>query len=173
MIGRIALGAVGIGMGFEENTIATGCDGGARKHRHHPPVTTCITASTGHLNAVRGVEHDWVTEFAHDGECAHVYDEIAVTEGRTAFGEHDVVVAGSFDFGDGVLRVGRRKELTFLDVDATLGVRGSLNQIGLPAEEGRDLQHVANFGNGPALGDFVNVGEHRDAERAFDFGERG
>jgi len=35
------------------------------------------------------------------------------------------------------------------------------------------LQHIANFSNGPALRDVMNVGEHRDAEGAFDFGERG
>ena len=173
LIRRVAFGFGGIGMRFEENAIATGGDCGARQHRYHSPVTTGVTTSTGHLHTVRGVEDHRVTEFTHNRQRSHVDDEVAVAECRAAFGEHDVVIAGGFHFRDGVLGISRREELAFLDVDATFGARGSLNQIGLPTEKCRDLQHIANFSNGPALRNIVNVGEHRNAEGAFDFGERG
>ena len=54
----------------------------------------------------------------------------------------------------------------------TRPVCGSGDQkVGLPAQEGRDLQHVDDLGDRRALRGLVHVGEHRHAERLADLGE--
>ena len=66
-----------------------------------------------------------------------------------------------------------REKLAFLNIHAAFGPGRGLDQIGLAAQKCGNLEDIADFGNGPALGDFVNVGQHWDPEGAFDFGERG
>ena len=46
------------------------------------------------------------------------------------------------DLGDDVLHVPGRQELALLDVDDLAGLRGGDQQVGLAAQEGRDLQDV-------------------------------
>ena len=41
----------------------------------------------------------------------------------------------------------------------------AIEQIGLPAQERRDLQHVDGLGDARALLGLVHVGQHRHAER--------
>ena len=47
-----------------------------------------------------------------------------------------------------------------------------MDEIGLPAEEGRRLQHVHDAGNGSHVGDLMHVGEDRHADLAADLVEQ-
>ncbi len=53
----------------------------------------------------------------------------------------------------------------FLTFTARPVRRGGDQEVGLPAEEGRDLEHVAHLGRGLALRRLVDVGEDRQPGR--------
>ena len=115
--------------------------------------------------AAEGVCTEWVpskttgAKAAHDGERAHVDDEVVVAEAGSALGEEDAGVAGRRDLFDGVVHVPGGDELAFLDVDGAAGLCGGDEQVGLAAEEGGDLEDVDGFGGDGAVGGFVDVGE--------------
>ena len=60
--------------------------------------------------------------------------------------------------------VGRREELSFLDVDDAPGPCRRDEQIRLPAEERRDLQHVDGLGDRRRLRRLVDVGQDGHAD---------
>ena len=64
-----------------------------------------------------------------------------------------------------------RQELALLDVQRGAGPRRRGEQVGLAAEERRDLQHVDRLGHGPALVALVDVGQHRAAEALAHLGQ--
>ena len=75
------------------------------------------------------------------------------------------------DLGDDIGHVPGREELPLLDVDDLAGRGGRQQQIGLPAQERRDLQHVHRLRHLGALRGLMHVGQHRQAERGADLGE--
>ena len=64
---------------------------------------------------------------------------------------------------DDVLHVAGGHELPLLDVDRPARLRGGHEQIGLPGEKRRDLQHVADLAGRRGLVRFVDVGRHGQA----------
>ena len=72
---------------------------------------------------------------------------------------------------DDVRHVPRRQELALLDVDDLAGRRRRQQQIGLPAQERRDLQHVDRLRGLGALRGLVHVGQHGQTERGADLGK--
>jgi hypothetical protein len=86
-------------------------------------------------------------------------DQGVVAEAGAAFGEEDAFVAGGARLFDGILHVPRGDELALLDVDGAAGLACGDEQVGLAAEEGRNLQHVDGFGGDFAVAGLVDVGE--------------
>ena len=113
---------------------------------------------------MRGVEHHRRAGVAHDGQRAHVGDEIVVAEGEAALAHHDLLVAGGTRLVDHVLHFPGREELALLDVDR-LALRADVDdEVGLAHQEGRrlhDVDHARHFGERRVL---VHVGEHRHAD---------
>ena len=107
------------------------------------------------------VVDDGVAERAHDRKRAHVDDEVVVAEAEAALGDEDALVAGGRDLGDRVPHVAGREELALLDVDDAAGARRGDEQIGLPREERRNLQHVGDFGRRRRVRRLVDVGQDR------------
>ena len=60
----------------------------------------------------------------------------------------------------------RRQELPLLDVDGFAGSRGGDEQVGLPGEKRRNLQHVDDVGGRGGLRRLVNVGQQRQSRSA-------
>ncbi len=129
-----------------------------------------------------GAVEDDGSEGSHDGERAHVDDEVVVAEAGAALGEGDTGTAGFTDFFDGVAHVVRGDELALLDVDGAVaglgGFGGGDEEIGLAAEEGGDLEDVDGVGYGGTVVVGVDVGEDGEmvgladgAEDASAFGE--
>ena len=58
----------------------------------------------------------------------------------------------------------RRDELAFLDIDDAAGAPSCNQQIGLAAEERRDLQDIDDFGGGPGLRWFVDIRQDGDTQ---------
>ena len=53
-----------------------------------------------------------------------------------------------------------RDELAFLDIDSTLAQCGRSDEIGLTAEECRNLEHVSDLGDFGDIHSLVHIGEH-------------
>ena len=163
----------GVLMRLDEHAGDADRDRGARQHRHE----FALAARRGALPArllhrMRGVEdHRRAGVAGQDRQRAHVGDQRVVAERGAALGHQHVAVAGAGDFRDHVLHVPGRQELALLDVDGLAGFRRGDQQVGLPAQERRDLQHVDGLRDAGALLDLVHVGEHRDAERVADVGK--
>src|ERR1700733_15401198 len=120
-----------------------------------------------------GVEHDRVAGASHDGQAAHVTDQRVVAEAGAALAQQDVVVAGGGDLGGDGDHVPGGEELAFFDVDRAAGFAGGEQQVGLAAEEGRNLQHVDSLGGDGALFGSVDVGQDRKAGGGADVAENG
>ena len=106
-----------------------------------------------------------------DRQRAHVRHQRVVAERGAALGDQHVRVAAAGDLGDDIGHVPRREELPLLDVDDLAGRGRRQQQIGLPAQERRDLQHVDRLRDFGALRGLVHVGQHGQAERGADLGE--
>ncbi len=119
-----------------------------------------------------GVEdHGRARGARQDRQRAHVRHEGVVAERRAALGHQHVGIAAAGDLGHHVRHVPRGQELALLDVHHPAGRRRGQQQIGLPAQEGRDLQHVDGLGHRCALLRLVHVGQDRQAEAVADLGE--
>ncbi len=115
------------------------------------------------LHAVGGVEDDRPAEPPHGRQAAHVHDELLVAEGGAPLGEQDsAVAAGSRLLGDESHALGRH-ELALLDEHRPAGARRRHHQVGLPAEEGGNLEHVHHRGDRLRLVRLVDVGYQRQA----------
>ena len=129
------------------------------------------------LHAMGRVEHDRATGLAHDGEAAHVGDEIVVAERGAALADHDrlFVDAGAwaalralsttFSMSCGAMNC------AFLMLTGLPRRRDRMDEIGLAGEEGRRLQHVDDLGDRLDLRNVVDVGQDRHAELVADLGE--
>jgi hypothetical protein len=91
----------------------------------------------------------------------------------SAFAHHDSVGAaiGFPGLRDHVFHVARREELAFLYIDRLAGGRHRVDEIGLPAQEGRCLQHVNHAGHARRLVGGMHIGQHRHAEFSPHVGE--
>ncbi len=121
---------------------------------------------------MRGVEdHRRAGVAGQDRQRAHVGDKRVVAERGAALGHQHVAVSGTGDFRHHVLHVPRRQELALLDVDGLAGFRCGGQQVGLAAQERRDLQYIDGGRDAGALLDLVNVGQHRNTQAVADVGE--
>jgi hypothetical protein len=117
----------------------------------------------GLLNAVRGIEHHRHAQRLHLGNRPHVVHQPPVAEKRPPLAKQDLATAGGFELADDVLHVAGRHELPFLDVHRPFGPGGRHQQVGLPGQEGRDLQQLADLGRRLGLVGQMDVGGHRQA----------
>src|SRR2546425_6760634 len=158
---------------FHENTVYAGGDRRTRQEWDEfwlAAAHRVISVGGGgrKLHGVSGVE-DHGSEFAHDGQRAHVHHEIVISEARTALGYEYAVVSGRAAFLDGVAHLPWRDELALLDVYRALGHSGGNDQVGLAAEECRNLQNIHNFGDFWNVLDLVNVSQNRHVNLIFHF----
>ena len=100
-----------------------------------------------------------------DRQRAHVRHQGVVAERCAALGDQNITVAGAGDLGNDIRHVPRRQELALLDVDDFSGRGRRPQEIGLPAQERRDLQDVDGLRHLRALRGLVDVGEHRHVQR--------
>ncbi|MCY1434802.1 hypothetical protein D9M71_508740 [compost metagenome] len=79
-----------------------------------------------------------------------------------------MLVTGFLALAQDVLHLLRGEELGFLDVDHRVGLGHRHDQIGLPREEGRQLDDVADLGHRGGLERLVDVGDDRHVEGLLD-----
>ena len=117
---------------------------------------------------MRGVENHR-NKLAHDGQGAHIDHQIVVAETRSALGDENFVVARGAAFLHDMPHIGGRHELALLDIDHALRHGRGHDQIGLAAQECRNLQDVRDFRHLGDVGGFVHVGKNRHVHFIFHF----
>jgi len=120
---------------------------------------------------MRGIKNHWRAGFRHLRQRSHVNDERVVAEARSALGDEHVGVAAARHFGDDVSHIPRGEKLPLLDLDDPAGPGGGDEQIGLPAQEGGDLQNVDGLRYRGALIDLVDIGDDRQPQAFTNLGE--
>ena len=73
-----------------------------------------VPAAPGSWTLWVASKHDRIAGCGHDGQAAHIHDQIVVAEGGAALGQDDVVVSGAGNFlgGIGEVRAARRTGLS-------------------------------------------------------------
>src|SRR6185437_4419999 len=148
-------------------------DRGARQHRHELPLAARGgTLSARLLYRMGCVENDGRARlFRQDRQRAHVRDERVVPERHAAFGDEHIAITGASDLLHNVGHVPGRQKLALLDVDGSPGLGRSDEQVGLPAQESRDLQNVDDVRERRTLIGLVYIGEQRYRQFFPQFGE--
>ena len=174
-IGAVGLRFLGIVVDLHEYAVHAGGDGsaGEKWDEFGLPAADGVVAfggSGGELDRMGCIENHW-RELAHDGQRAHIDDQVVVAEAGAALGDEDAIVAGRASFLNHVLHVPGGEELAFLDVHGAFGHRGGDYQVGLAAEERRDLQHVGYLGDFRDVLGVVHVGEDGNVDLVLDLSQ--
>ena len=151
------------------------CTKSLRRQCHRGHETTVAggfsITSTRSLNAVGAVHDHRRHDVEHIGNVAEIDHEVVVAEGIAAFREPNLLRAGVASLFDRVAHVATAQKLCFFDVHRASCPRRRHEQIGLTAEERRNLQHIAHFGDGRSLPRLVDVGEDAQTVLRLHLGE--
>jgi hypothetical protein len=123
------------------------------------------------LHAVGGVEDHRIPPLTHDGKTAEVGDQVVIAEARPSLRQQQAVVPGGHGLVHDVFHIPWSEELPLLDVHHLAGPGRRDHQIGLPAQERRDLQHIQHLRGGMHVFDGVNIREHGHADLLADLFE--
>jgi hypothetical protein len=146
---------------FHEDGVAAGGDGGARERCDEAAIAARLRPLAARLlHAVGRVVDDRAAGLGEQRQRAHIGDEVVVAEREAALGHEQVRVAGRASLLDDTLHLEGRQELALLQVDRLPRRCDGENEVRLPAEERRRLQHVGYRGDGRDLRDVVHVGQH-------------
>ena len=172
-------------MRFHEQAVDTGghCRRGERRNVLARAAARPTLAAPRLLHRMRRVEdHGRIACGAHPGNRTHVDDEVAVSEEGAALGDGDLITvrqrrAFAAATAGTHLRRGpphpfRLQPLALLDVDRQPGRASRFEEVGLPAEERRNLERIDHLSGRPALLGQVHVGDHRQPSRLLHARER-
>src|SRR5262245_10969251 len=115
------------------------------------------------------IENDAITFVTHPVERAHVGDQVVIPKGGTSLGEAELCVTEGDQFFGDVSHIPRREELAFFYVNRTTRCCSGTQQIRLPAEERRDLQHVDFLTGYSGFSHRMDIGCHRNLQFAANF----
>src|SRR5690606_36667516 len=142
-------------MRFYKKSVYTCCCCGSSQERGKLALpSTASTLPTRLLDTVGDIKDDG-RKLPHDGQPAHIYHKIMVTQGKSPFGQTDVGVTGRFNFVDRIGHVFGRHELTSFHLHGFPCISSCQKQIGLPAQEGGYLENIDHLGHFLGLVAFV------------------
>ena len=148
-------------MSFHEHGI-TACGHGCPRQSGDQLPLSAGRGSPRRLHAVSGVIDHRDTERLHDRNAAEVIDQAAISKCCSSLAEHDVAESAGFTFADSVPGIFRGNKLRLLDVDGRsvlhCSIGGRNQQVGLPGQEGGNLQNRTDFSNRGCLSRFVDIG---------------
>ena len=149
-------------MRFHEHTGHTRGYSCTRQHRHKLALAARGTALPARqLHRMRGIEYHRATRGTQHRQRTHIGHQIVIAKGKAALADHDVGIARGTGLIDHVLHFPRREELTLLDVHGLAAGGHRHDEVGLPAQKRRRLQHIdysGHFVNGRV---FMHIGQHR------------
>ena len=110
------------------------------------------------LHTVGAVHNHCGDNLLHLGDVAEIHHQIVVAEATAPFGEPSLSRAAIEGFLHRIAHVAAREELGFLDVDRLSRLGRCEQQVGLAAEEGRNLDNIAYLPHRLCLPTLMNVG---------------
>ena len=122
--------------------------------KHHSIPLYASPGTARQLDTVGRIKDDGIAEAAHNREGTHVDDQVMITQADAPLGEHDIFIARMDNLIDDIFHVFRSQELAFFYVDAFTRCSRGFDQIRLPAEKGRNLDNIQDFGGRFHLVDF-------------------
>ena len=153
-------GIGGVGVRLDEEPVGPGAERRLGERTGELMLTAALPAGgAGQLHAVRGVKNHRSAKPLHDRKAAHIDHEILVAKGGAALRLPDLRRLPLLQFADDKFHFLRGEKLPLLDVDRLARGGGREQQVGLPAQEGGNLQHVADSGDGRGLRPLVDVGQ--------------
>ncbi len=161
--GGVGAGVLGVGVDLQEDAVRAGRHRRPGQRLGVAPQAPALGAAAGELERVGDVVDHRDAVLVEHGEAAHVHHQVVVPERDAPLGHGDLLVAGRARLLDDPQHVVRGHELPLLDVHRPAGPRRGHHEVGLAAEEGGDLEHVADLGGRRALVRLVDVGDHREA----------
>src|SRR6266436_10012793 len=162
----------GIVVSLQKNSVNAGSNAGARQWLNELRLAAAgMALPAGKLYGMRHVKNYRVARPLQDRERAHIYNQVLVAERGAALRENDFFIPGALHLLHDVAHVPRRQKLRLLHIDNPAGLGRGDQQIGLPRQEGGNLQHVANFRRGSSLRRFMDVGEYGQFQFRLDFAE--
>src|SRR6266550_86629 len=174
-VGPVGRRPVGIGVRLEEEPVRARGGGGVQERRDElaQPAARAPLSPARLLHRVGGVVHHRdAARGPQAGEVPHIHHQVAVAEERAALGDRQLRRPASAQLLHRALHRVGRQPLPLLHVDGPPGPAGGEEQIGLAAQERRDLQHVGHLSRGRHLAHLVDVGEDGKAGLRANGGER-
>ncbi len=117
------------------------------------------------------IEHNRRTKSCHDRQGTHIGNKRIIAERNAAFCRQHIGIAAFRDLGKNILHVPRRQKLALLDVHDASSLCRSDQQIGLTAEERRNLQDINHGSNFGTLLFRMDIGQHWKTELFLEIGE--
>mmetsp|Transcript_28567 Transcript_28567/g.80538 ORF Transcript_28567/g.80538 Transcript_28567/m.80538 type:complete len:322 (-) Transcript_28567:62-1027(-) len=124
--------------------------------------TTLKGTASWLLEGMGHISNHWALRIAHPLEVTGIHNQIAVPNHGSTLADHDVGVASPADLVGRVAHHTGSAHLTLLDVDDLASLGSSNNQVGLTAQEGRDLDDISNLADLLSLPRLMDVGHYRD-----------
>jgi hypothetical protein len=158
LVGSIAEGFSGIGMGFHEHTVTSGSDRSSCKDWGEISIASAgITFSAGTLHRMGCVKDDADSCFVHPGDRSHIGYEGVVSEAAAAFGHKVIPASESIEFVGYIRNVQGGEKLAFFHIYDPTRFRSRFEQVGLPAEKSWDLNHIDEVSSNAGLFSSVNI----------------
>ena len=153
---------VGIGMRFKEISLRSECLCRQCHHRHELTVAAGLASCpTGTLHTVGAVHYHSVGILRHYGQVAEVYHQIIVAEAAAALGQPYLTGSCLTAFLHRIAHIIAGEELRLLYIHRLASSCRFHEQVGLPTQEGWNLQHVDDLACRPCLPAFMYVGKQR------------
>ena len=150
-------------MRFRKHRRHADCNRRPRQHRRKLALSAGTAAHAARLlHRMRRIKNNRAARIRrHPRQPAHIRNQRIIAEARAALGQADIMVSRFVTLDHQIFRFPRRQKLPFLDIDNLARFRRSYDQIRLPAQKRRYLQHINMLRDNCALLFFMYVGNNR------------
>ncbi len=168
----VAKRLIGIRVRLEEETGDFLGDPGLGQPQSALPAAAGGTfAAAGDLEGMGHVENHGCPEGLHHPEAQHIDNQVVVAEGDPPFAEKNPFAPRFSELRQDVPHVLRGEKLPLFDLDDRSRPREGCHEVGLAAQEGGQLQDVADLRRGGRLVRLVDIGQDRNPETLPHFGQ--
>ena len=127
--------------------------------------------AAGQLEAVGDIEDNRIAKGPHDRECPEINHQIIVSERCPPFGYKKILLPVEINLSMMFFMSQGARNWPFFDIYRLAGLRCCKDQVGLPAEEGRDLENIKHFRCGFYFIHRMDIGQNRHIKPALYIGK--
>src|SRR5690606_26634370 len=121
-IRAVARGAIGVGVGFKEESVNSHRHGGSgQRFDHFPAATRCRAEAARFLDTMGGIENNRGSQLTHDHQGTEIVDKAPITKKSTSLTEQQILAVSPTQFCHDMAHVTRSHELSLLHVDGSSG----------------------------------------------------